>query len=137
MGDGDYCRTVTFHGDHMVFDTRRFPSITAAQCGDAPPQSLKIKRAKGGDDHHGNQPEELLPPMEHIFTNGEPHQSGTARGSGIPVKFSKEPEEFLLYDYDTEESDIDDSDVEDSDIVESDPITSTGKNKVQQSKERQ
>lgn len=75
--------------------------------------------------------------MEHIFTNEEPHQSGTPRGSGTPVKFSKEPEEFLLYDYDTEESDIDDSDVEDSDTMESDPITSADKNKVQQSKERQ
>lgn len=137
MGDGDYCRTLTFNGDDMVFDTRMFPSIAAAQRGDAPTQSLKIKLAKGGDDHHGNLPNGLLPPLEHIFSNEELHQSGTPRGSETPVKSSKEPGEFLLYDYDTEESDIDDSDVEDSDIVESDPITGSDKNKVQQSKERQ
>lgn len=113
MGDGDYCRTLTFSGNNMVFDTRTFPSIAAAGCGDAPTQGLKMKLAKGGNNHSGSQPKGLLPPVESIFSNEEPQQSGGPRGRETPVKSPKEPEEFLLYDYDTEESDIDDSDMED------------------------
>lgn len=112
MGDGDYCRTLTFSGDSMVFDTRTFPSITAAGCGDAPTQGLKIKLTKVGNKS-GSQPKRLLPPLGNI-NNEEPQQSGTPIESETAVKSPKEPEEFLLYDYDTEESDIDDSDVEDS-----------------------
>lgn len=137
MGDGDYCRTLTFSGYSMVFDTRMFPSIATAGCGDAPSQGLKMKLQKGGNNESGSQPKGLLPPLENIFSNEEPQKSGTPRPSETAVESPKEPEEFLLYDYDTEESDIDDSDVEYSDIVESDSITSTDKNKVQQSKERQ
>lgn len=137
MGDGDYCRTLTFSGDNMVFDTRTFPSIAAAGCGDAPTQGLKIQIAKGGNKHSGSQPQGLLPPLENYFSNEELQQSGTPRGNEAPAKSPREPEEFLLYDYDTEESDSDNSDVEYSDIVESEPITSADKNKMQQSKERQ
>lgn len=137
MGDGDYCRTLTFTGDNMVFDTRTFPSIAAAGCGDAPTPGLKNKLAKGVNNHSGSQPKDLLPPLENNFSNEEFQRCGTPRGSETPVESPREPEEFLLYDYDTEESDIDDSDVEVSDIVESDPITSADKNKAQQSRERQ
>lgn len=137
MGDGDYCRNLTFSGDDVVFDTRTFPSVAAAGCGDAPTKGLKIQLAKGGNNHPGSRPQGLLPPLENIFSHEEPQKSGTPGGSETPVESSKEPEEFLLYDYDTEESDMDDSDAEDSDIAESDPITSADKNKVQQSKERQ
>lgn len=138
MGDGDYCRSLTFNGDHMVFDTRTFPSIAAAQRGDAPAQSSKIKRAKAPlIRSDANQQKGPTPPLEQIVSNEGRRQSGTAAGDETLVKSSKEPEEFLLYDYDTEDSDADDSDMEDFDIVESDPITSADKNKVQQSKERQ
>lgn len=137
MGDGDYCRTLTFSGDNMVFDTRTFPSMEAAGCGEAPTQGLKIKLAKGGNDQPGKQAERLFSPLEDNISNEEPEQSGPPGGCETLVKSPKEHEGFLLYDYDTEESDTDDSDLEDCDIVESDPINSADKNKVQQSKERQ
>lgn len=123
MGDGDYCRTLTFSGDDMVFDTRAFPSIRSAGCGDSPPPGFNVQLAKGGNNHPGNQAERLFSP-----SSEEPGPSGISSGGEPPVKSPEEFEEFLLYDYDTDECYYDDSDVEDSDIAESDPINNADEN---------
>lgn len=130
MGDGDYCRSVTFKGDRLIFDTRLFPSIRGAQRGDGFVRSKTKPLVQGANKQEmPNQAEGPASPLENIVVNEDLYPPAWPGGRGTSLKRLEEPEDFLLYDYDTEDSDTGSSDMEDADFVGSDLSASVDKNK--------
>lgn len=130
MGDGDYCRSVTFKRDRLIFDTRLFPSIRGAQRGNGFLRSKTKPLVQGAKQQEmPNKAEGLVPPLENIVENEVLYPAVQPGEQGMSLKHLEEPEDILLYDYDTEDSNTGSSDMEDTDFVGSDLTASVHKNK--------
>lgn len=119
-GDGNFNRIVMIGGLHLPFIEPLFPEESFETRGDGfVPRRIVPLVQNNNRPEEPNQAERLMPVLEQDAENEPENDPPQPAEPEPPLEPPEQPENFLLYDYESENSDMQESGHEDLDIEDS------------------